>query len=51
MVPRTMQEAYDEAHKFVNLKRKFISLKKENLTIPMIVEGKEKKELSPERPR
>lgn len=51
MVPRTMEEAYDEAQNFVNLEIKLKHVNKECSTTLVVVREKGKKELSLEKLR
>lgn len=51
MVPQTMEEAYEEAQRFINLEKKLKSAKKECATMPIATRGKEKRETSSEEPR
>lgn len=51
MTPQTMEEAYEEAQKFVNLERELKPIKEMCSTTPMIARGNEKRELSLEKPK
>lgn len=50
MVFRTMEEAYEETQKFINLKKELKSVKKECSISPMVAREKGKIELSLENP-